>query len=29
VAGIKNLVPPGFRIIDHEIILFGLCKSCA
>lgn len=28
VEGIKKLVPPGFRITDHEIILHGLCKSC-
>jgi len=29
VEGIKKLVPAGFRITDHEIILHGLCKSCA
>lgn len=29
VGGLKNLVPPGFVVTDHEIILSGRCKSCA
>lgn len=28
VEGLKNLVPSGFRVIDHEITLHGLCKAC-
>ena len=29
VEGVKNLAPSGFRVTDHEIILYGLCKRCA
>lgn len=29
VEGLKKLAPPGFRVTDHEIILYGLCKSCS
>lgn len=29
VEGIKSLVPPGFRVSDHEITLFGVCKACS
>ena len=28
VEGLKNLVPRGFKVTDHEITLYGLCKSC-
>ncbi len=27
-GGLKNLAPPGFEVIDHEIILYGTCKAC-
>jgi Fur family ferric uptake transcriptional regulator len=27
--GIKKMAPPGFRVEDHEIILYGACKDCA
>ena len=29
VDGLKKLAPPGFRVTDHEIILYGFCKKCA
>ncbi len=29
VEGLKKLTPSGFKMTDHEIILYGLCKSCA
>lgn len=29
VEGLKKLAPPGFKVTDHEIILYGICKSCA
>jgi len=29
VEGVKKLAPSGFRVTDHEIILYGLCKGCA
>jgi Fur family ferric uptake transcriptional regulator len=29
VEGLKKLAPPGFKVTDHEIILYGLCKQCA
>jgi len=29
VDGLKKLAPPGFRVTDHEIILYGLCKKCS
>jgi Fur family ferric uptake transcriptional regulator len=28
-GGLKSLAPAGFRVTDHEIILYGFCKSCA
>jgi Fur family ferric uptake transcriptional regulator len=28
-GGLRNLAPKGFQVTDHEIILYGLCKSCA
>ena len=28
VDGLKKLAPPGFRVMDHEIILYGLCRKC-
>ena len=28
-GGLKNLAPAGFEVTDHEIILYGNCKSCA
>ena len=28
-GGLKGLAPAGFRVTDHEIILYGFCKSCA
>ena len=29
VEGLKKLAPPGFKVTDHEIILYGACKACA
>lgn len=29
VEGLKKLAPPGFKVTDHEIILYGICKACA
>ena len=29
VDGIMKLAPIGFKVTHHEIILHGLCKSCA
>lgn len=29
VEGLKKLAPPGFKVTDHEIILYGVCKSCS
>ena len=26
--GIKKMAPKGFRVEDHEIILYGTCKAC-
>ena len=28
VEGLKKLAPPGFRVMDHEIILYGHCRNC-
>ena len=28
VEGLKHLVPKGFKVTDHEITLYGFCKSC-
>ncbi len=28
VAGLKKLVPSGFRMTDHEIVLYGTCRCC-
>lgn len=27
--GIKKMAPSGFRVEDHEIILYGACPGCA
>jgi Fur family ferric uptake transcriptional regulator len=27
-AGIRGLLPGGFRLEEHEIILYGVCASC-
>jgi len=27
-AGIKGLLPRGFRLERHEIVLYGVCKRC-
>ena len=29
VDGVKKLAPQGFRVTDHEIILYGFCRNCA
>lgn len=29
VEGLQKLAPRGFKVTDHEIILYGICKSCA
>ena len=29
VRGIRSLAPDGFRVQQHEIVLFGDCSSCA
>lgn len=28
-GNLKPLVPDGFTLEDHEVILYGLCKQCA
>ena len=28
-GGFQSLVPRGFRLEDHEVILYGRCKACA
>ncbi len=28
VNGLKKLLPSGFRMTGHDIILYGLCKTC-
>ncbi|MEQ8819180.1 MAG: Fur family transcriptional regulator [Sumerlaeia bacterium] len=27
-SGLKSLVPDGFQMEDHSIVLYGLCKDC-
>jgi len=29
VRGVKSLAPNGFRVKQHEIVLYGECASCA
>jgi Fur family ferric uptake transcriptional regulator len=29
VGGLGGLVPPGFTLEEHEVILYGRCASCA
>lgn len=29
VKGLEKLLPKGFKLEDHEILLYGLCDSCA
>ncbi|CAN5762667.1 transcriptional repressor [soil metagenome] len=26
--GVKSMAPNGFRVDDHEIILYGICNTC-
>jgi len=28
-AGLKQLMPPGFRMRSHEIVIYGACRECA
>ena len=28
VAGLKKLLPRGFRMTGHDIVLYGLCDAC-
>lgn len=28
-GNLKPLIPDGFTLEDHEVILYGLCKECA
>lgn len=28
LANVKSLVPPGFRMTGHEILIFGQCSQC-
>ncbi len=28
VGGLKKLLPSGFRMTDHEIVLYGYCPAC-
>jgi len=28
VEGLKKLLPRGFRMTDHEIVLYGYCPAC-
>ena len=27
-GGFKKLLPPGFRMNSHEVIIYGLCRDC-
>lgn len=29
LEGIKRMAPPGFRVENHEIILYGACSNCS
>lgn len=29
VSSLTELVPPGFSLEDHELVLYGLCAECA
>jgi Fur family transcriptional regulator, ferric uptake regulator len=29
VGGLRGLVPPGFTLEEHELMLYGRCASCA
>jgi Fur family transcriptional regulator, ferric uptake regulator len=29
VRGIRSLAPAGFRVSEHEIVLYGQCANCA
>lgn len=29
VAGWRDLIPDGFTVQEHEIILYGLCRECS
>ena len=29
IGNFKSLAPPGFRVTNHEVILFGSCAGCA
>ena len=29
VAGLKGLLPQGFKMIRHDITLYGTCRTCA
>lgn len=28
VDNLKKMTPPGFRLLGHDVILFGLCVAC-
>jgi Fur family ferric uptake transcriptional regulator len=27
-GNLKGLTPPGFRLVGHDLVLFGLCDAC-
>lgn len=29
VENLKNLIPKGFKITGHEVLLYGVCAQCA
>jgi Fur family ferric uptake transcriptional regulator len=29
VPSLRGLAPKGFRVEDHEVVLYGLCATCA
>lgn len=29
VRGLEAILPPGFTLTDHEVLLFGQCADCA
>jgi Fur family ferric uptake transcriptional regulator len=28
IAGVRSLAPKGFRVQQHEIVLYGSCRGC-
>lgn len=28
VESFRNMIPPGFQVTGHEVLLFGVCRGC-